>query len=88
MAPQRKLIVIVTLAAVAIAAMWFALYRRHVLAPPLAPSEGGPSLPEIGKEFERASEQLREFSERAAAVSAPSSSPPPSASDDAVTPIP
>lgn len=81
MAPKHQLVVSVGLIAGVIVVAWFFLFRQHILAPPVT-MLAGPSLPDIGKQFEA---QVKAFNKLAPTPSenVPPPAPiPPTTSDD------
>jgi hypothetical protein len=58
--PRHQLIVSVGIIAAVIAIAWFMLFQRNVLAPPVT-MPAGPTLPEIGKEFDASLEQFNKL---------------------------
>ena len=51
MSPRHQLVLSVAIIAAAIIAAWIVLFRNHALTPSVA-MPAGPSLPEIGKQFD------------------------------------
>jgi len=49
--PRYSLTLLVSVAAVVIAVLWFTLFRNHVLTPSVT-MPAGPTLPELGKQFD------------------------------------
>lgn len=94
MQPRHQLIVSVAIVAAVIAVAWIMLFQRNVLTPPMiAPT--GPTLPELGKEFDAGLEQFNKLlaPTNAAPVNVPppavnTAPTPPAASDDVRTPAP
>jgi|GEM_PF-5805521 len=86
MHPRHQLVVSVGLIAATIAIAWFALFRQHVLAPPVT-MPAGPSLPDIGKQFDAQVEALNKLTPPTDVPDAPMLlSMPPAVSDDVRTP--
>jgi len=81
--PRHQLIVSVSLVAAIVVIAWFLLFQSHVLAPPVTMPEG-PTLPEIGKQFEERAASLNKLlvpaAVNAAATNASPTMPPASAS--------
>lgn len=73
-----------SLVAAIVVIAWFLLFRSHVLAPPVT-MPVGPTLPEIGRQFEEQAASLNRL------IAPPATNEPlviPSASDDIRTPPP
>lgn len=91
MSPRNQLILSVAIIAAVIAVAWIMLFQRNVLTPPVT-MPAGPSLPEIGKEFDA---NLEQFNKLLVPTNAPPANippatnvapVPPTASDDARAP--
>lgn len=93
MSPRHQLILSVAIVAAVIAIAWFMLFKRNVLTPPVN-MPAGPTLPELGKEFDASLEQFNKLLVPTPAVPATTPPPantaptPPAASDDVRTPAP
>ncbi|MBI4434530.1 hypothetical protein HY635_01820, partial [Candidatus Uhrbacteria bacterium] len=91
--PRHSLTLLVAIAAAVIAVMWFTLFRSHALTPSVA-IPAGPSLPEIGKQFDKEIETFNRLLEPAVngvpAAPVPPTAPvapaPGAASDDVRSP--
>ncbi|MDO8599640.1 MAG: hypothetical protein Q7S02_06040 [bacterium] len=82
MAPKHQLVVSVGLIAGVIVVAWFFLFRQHILAPPMT-IPAGPSLPDIGKQFEEQVEAFNKLAPPTAVPETPALIPtPPTVSDD------
>lgn len=94
MSARHQLIVSVAIVAAVIAVAWIMLFQRNVLTPPMtAPT--GPTLPELGKEFDAGLEQFNKLlapTNAAPAANVPPSVPVapvlPATSDDVRAPSP
>ncbi|MDO8599681.1 MAG: hypothetical protein Q7S02_06265 [bacterium] len=60
MSPRHQLIVSVSLVVAIVVIAWFLLFRGHVLAPPVT-MPVGPTLPEIGRQFEEQAASLNKL---------------------------
>ncbi|MDO8622555.1 MAG: hypothetical protein Q7R80_04965 [bacterium] len=84
MSPRHQLIVSVSLVVAIVVIAWFLLFRGHVLAPPVT-MPVGPTLPEIGRQFEEQAATLNKLIVPPPTVNAaPTNTPPVSASSDDV----
>ncbi|MBI4449905.1 hypothetical protein HY634_02505 [Candidatus Uhrbacteria bacterium] len=81
MSPRHQLIVSVSLVVAMVVIAWFLLFRSHVLAPPVT-MPVGPTLPEIGQQFEEQAASLNKLIAPPPANVAPTNIPPSSTSSD------
>ena len=84
MSPRHSLAILVAVAAIAVAVMWFALFRRHVLTPPVT-LPAGPTLLDIGRQFDQ---RVEAFNKLIPSASVEPTPPPSAASDDVQALVP